>query len=300
MIELTLTDSNFGHQQGLDPFINSQEVVWRRDGIRRKVNVFTDNFIKQTHVDVPQDENFNVCILLEPYTNPPWTDIYDYIRTDFEKFDLIITHNKEKLSDLLELRPDKFHYSTQCITRTWLEQKHINLHPKSRNISMPVNFKNFSEGHRIRHVIYEKYKDSGIIDFFGEGIPDFKGDFRQCFIDYKYTIIAENCLQKGFHSEKLNDAILTGCIPIYWGTNIEDLNYDKSSILPFAPNKPKVDFEFDESLNNLEEVLKILTETNYPYDTLLSSIKKNYDYTLSNLIPEDNVLRILKNRNMLD
>lgn len=300
MIELTLTDSNFGHQECLDPFINSQQVVWKRDGVRRKVNVFTDNFIKQTHVDVPQDGNKNVCVLLEPFTNPAWTDIYDYIRTDFEKFDLIVTHNKEKLSDLLESRPDKFHYSTQCITRTWLEQKHIGLHSKSKNISMPVSSKNFSEGHRIRHVIYDKYKDSGLIDFYGDGIPNFTGDFRQCFIDYKYVIIAENCLQKGFHSEKLNDALLTGCIPIYWGPNVEDNHYDKSIILNFAPDKPKVDFEFDESLDNLQAVLDSLAANNYPYHEHMSAIRKNHEYTLSNLIPEDNLYRILKGKNFLD
>ena len=69
MIEITLTDSNFPHQEYLTPYMKSDKIIWKRDGIRRKINVYTDNLIKTTHVDVPQDGNFNVCVLLEPLTN---------------------------------------------------------------------------------------------------------------------------------------------------------------------------------------------------------------------------------------
>ena len=147
-----------------------------------------DNLIKKTHIDIPKDDNYNICVLLEPYTNPPWTDVYDYIRTDFEKFDLIITHNLQLLGDLIESRPDKFHYSTKCLTTSWLSEEHIGLHEKTKNISMAFSHKNFSEGHRIRHLIYEKYKNENIIDFYGSGVDNFSGEFRNAMIDYKYTI----------------------------------------------------------------------------------------------------------------
>ena len=83
MIEITLFDSNFPHQNFLTPYMDSTRIRWKRDGIRRKINVYTDNFIKSQVIDIPKDENKNICLLLEPYTNPPWTDIYDYIRTDY-------------------------------------------------------------------------------------------------------------------------------------------------------------------------------------------------------------------------
>jgi hypothetical protein len=298
MIEITLTDSNFPHQEYLTPYMKSDKIIWKRDGIRRKINVYTDNLIKTTHVDVPQDGNFNVCVLLEPLTNPPWTDIYDYIQTDFEKFDLIITHNLDKLGYLIESRPDKFHYSTKCITTSWLSKEMIGMKQKSKKISMPFSYKNFSEGHRIRHIIYEKYKDSGIIDFYGDGVPEFKGEFRDCFVDYKYVIVCENTLQQGFNSEKFNDAILNGCIPIYWGGKVEDENYEQNSIFYFSPNKKIVNFEFDESLENLDKVLNYIL-SNDPYDNLIESVQKNYEYALTKYQTENNIYEILLNKKMI-
>ena len=93
MIDITLTDNNFPHQEYLTPYIKSEKIRWVRDGKRRKVNVYTDNYIKRGVLEIPQDGNSNVLVMLEPLTNPQWTDMYEYIKTDFEKFDLIITHN---------------------------------------------------------------------------------------------------------------------------------------------------------------------------------------------------------------
>lgn len=299
-LEITLYDSNFPHQEYLTPFINSTKIVWVRDGVRRKFNVYTDNFIKSTSVrqdsiDVVQDGNVNICLLLEPYTNPPWTDIYHYIQTDFEKFDLVISHNLALLGDLMRNRPDKFKYSSKCITTTWLEPKHIGIHKKTKNISIPFSFKNFSEGHRLRHLIYEKYKDKGIIDFYGNGQEENNDDFRKGLVDYKYSICCENTLQNGFNSEKLNDCFLTGTIPIYWGNKNIQYPYKNDSIFFFSPDKEKVDFDFDESFKNLEIVLDYLIK-NDPYDKLLESIQHNFYYTLENLQSENNLYNILKER----
>lgn len=41
--------------------------------------------------------------------------------------------------------------------------------------------------------------------------------------NYKYTICIENCVRKNYFTEKFTDAILSGCIPIYFGCpNISD------------------------------------------------------------------------------
>jgi hypothetical protein len=299
MIEITLTDSNFGHQEYLTPHIKSEKIVWKRDGIRRKINVYTDNFIKSTHVDIPQDGNYNVCILLEPLTNPPWTDIYDYIQTDFEKFDLIITHNLGKLGHLIESRPDKFVYSTKCCTTSWLPKETFGIHNKTKKISMAFSSKNFAEGHRLRHEIYEKYKDTGLIDFYGSGVGEYQLDLRNCFTDYKYVIVCENTLQSTCQTEKLNDVLLNGGIPIYWGPKIIDENYDTKSIFRFSPDVEFVNFDFEESLQKLKNILDNIIQ-NDPYNELIQSIEHNYKYTLKTCQSEDNIYEILLQRNMIN
>jgi len=317
MIEVTLNDSNFSHQKCLSPFFNSSKSEWKRDGIRRKINVYTDNFIKSSIIEVPKDGNYNVCVLLEPLTNPRWTDIYDYIQTDFEKFDLIISHNKQKLQYLFDTRPDKFYYSTHCITQTWLYEHDHKLHTKSnpfkiwnhfkeiihhpKKISMPFSHKNRSEGHRFRHLFYEKHKNHEHIDFWGGGLPvdnNYHYWGPEIFMSYKYTIVIENCLEKGFISEKFNDALLTGCIPIYWGAEIEDTNYDMSSIFQVAPKKEIIDFNFEESFALLENMVEYIVK-NDPYDSLYESVIKNYNYALSHRQSEDNIYEVLKIRGMI-
>lgn len=299
MLEITLFDTNFGHQEYLTPYFKSNKIIWKRDGIRRRLNVYTDNLIKSSVITIPQDGNLNICVLLEPLTNPGWTDIYEYIRTDFEKFDLIITHNLDQLGDLIENRPDKFHYSTKCITTSWLSLDMIKINDKNKMVSMPFSYKNFSEGHRIRHVIYEKYAGTNKIDFFGDGVPNFQGEFRNCFKDYKYVIVCENTLQKGFNSEKFNDSLLTGCIPIYWGSKVQDMNYKSNSIFYFSPESNRVNFNFDESLQNLEKVLDFVYRED-PYNNLIESVKSNYEYSLTKKQTEDNIFEVLLSRGMVE
>ena len=299
MVEINLVDSNFGHQVSLNPHHSSDKIVWKRDGIRRKINVYTDNFIKSSVIDVPKDENYNVCILLEPLTNPSWTDIYDYIQTDFEKFDLIITHNLSKLGHLIDSRPDKFVYSSKCATTSWLPKEVYGLHNKTKKISMAFSDKNFSEGHRLRHLIYEKYKNTGIIDFYGSGVGKYLDDLRDCYKDYKYVIVCENTLQKGYNSEKINDVLLNGSIPIYWGSEILDNNYDLNSIFKFSPNLESINFEFEESLQNLEGILNNIN-INDPYNFLIEPITHNYHYSLKYCNSENNIYEILKQKNMIN
>jgi hypothetical protein len=164
---------------------------------------------------------------------------------------------------------------------------------------MPFTYKNFSEGHRIRHVIYEKYKNSDIIDFYGDGIPGFSGEFRECFFQYKYVIICENTLQKGFNSEKYNDALLTGCIPIYWGSRVLDTNYDQNSILYFAPNDiDVVNFDFEKSLNLLQDQLDFILK-NDPYNNYIDNINHNFNYAKLFMQSENNIYNILEEKNIL-
>jgi hypothetical protein len=77
-----------------------------------------------------------------------------------------------------------------------------------------------------------------------------------------------------------------------------DKNYDEKSVFYFSPNVNKVDFNFDESLSNLDNIIQsILLNDNY--DSLYESIKQNYEYTLSKLNSEDNLFDILKEKNFI-
>jgi len=60
----------------------------------------------------------------------------------------------------------------------------------------------------------------------------------------------------------------------------------------------KVDFDFEKSLSNLDNIIQsILNEDNY--EQLYNSIKNNYEYSLSKIISEDNLLDILKEKKFI-
>jgi hypothetical protein len=299
MLEITLHDSNFSHQEYVSPYLESNKVTWKRDNIRRKINVYTDNFIKKSIINIPNDGNKNICLLLEPLTNPPWTDVYDYIRTDFEKFDLIITHNLYSLKDLIDSQPYKFMYSSLCCSATWLRSEDINIPVKNKNISMLFSDKNFSEGHQIRHHIYNKYKDTKTIDFFGVGAGAPLINKIDAIKDYKYSISCENSLQEGYNSEKLNDLLLTGTIPIYWGAKTSNTEHDLDGIFYFSPQGiNSVNFDFAESLKKLDKIIENITEYD-PYYKLTDGINNNYIYANKIKQSENTLYSILESRNYI-
>lgn len=57
-------------------------------------------------------------------------------------------------------------------------------------------------------------------------------------VEYKYSFVAENSIQKNYFTEKLTDAYLSWCMPIYWGCpNIYDF-FPKESIHLIDISKP--------------------------------------------------------------
>lgn len=93
-----------------------------------------------------------------------------------------------------------------------------------------------SPGTRNRIDFMKRFTDEypGILDLHGRNtdefdlssIEDYKGplESKWAALDpHEYTFAFENTYEPNYMSEKFNDAILAGCIPIYWGmTNIGD------------------------------------------------------------------------------
>jgi len=76
----------------------------------------------------------------------------------------------------------------------------------------------------MRQRLIEELSKYGVVDVFGSvaGRPvKYKADVAH---DYKYMICLENDLFPGYVTEKLLDAYVSGCVPLYWG----DLGSDNS------------------------------------------------------------------------
>ena len=99
----------------------------------------------------------------------------------------------------------------------------INHFRKDKKISVISSAQTNTTGHRQRleFVKILKHHFGNQIDVFGRGIQEIK-DKWDALARYKYHVALENCSVEDYWSEKLADAYLAGCYPIYYGCpNIE-------------------------------------------------------------------------------
>ena len=102
---------------------------------------------------------------------------------------------------------------------------------KDKIISVITSAKTASPGHRQRlkfaHLLKKHFGDR--IDIFGRGIREIE-DKWDALARYRYHVALENSAVVDYWTEKLGDAYLAGCYPIYYGCpNIENY-FDASSL----------------------------------------------------------------------
>jgi hypothetical protein len=153
-----------------------------------------------------------------------------------------------------------------------MREEDMGIHEKSKSISTIFSWKTWNHGHRLRHSIYDMFKDSGKIDFYGSGCDkpiDFKVDGLK---DYRFSVVIENSIESDYFTEKLLDCFLTGTIPIYWGTkNIENY-FDTNGVI----------FINDE--NELSTIIDTLDVE--LYNSKINSIQSNFESAKKYIHPE--------------
>ena len=121
---------------------------------------------------------------------------------------------------------------------------------KTSKISLIASAKRQLEGHRLRHVVVQKFKTKYNIDVMGKGYRYFKRK-SDGLIPYRYSIIIENEKKPHLFTEKLTDCLMCGCVAIYWGApNIEEY-FDKGSIVSWT------------TMEELDDILQQCSEEDY-------------------------------------
>ncbi|MBA3684956.1 MAG: hypothetical protein H0W72_06915 [Planctomycetes bacterium] len=89
---------------------------------------------------------------------------------------------------------------------------------KTKAISLISSAKSFSRGHRRRLSLVRSLKEhfGDRLDVFGHGFQAIP-DKWEALHPYRCTLVIENCVQPHYWSEKLGDALLAECLPIYCG-----------------------------------------------------------------------------------
>ena len=107
---------------------------------------------------------------------------------------------------------------TMPVVESWVSPKcATEAHTKTKMCSLIASKKRDLVGHRLRHTIANWAKtNQPNIELLGRGYQPFK-DKEDGLLPYHYSIVIENCQEEDYYTEKLLDAMLCDCLPIYWG-----------------------------------------------------------------------------------
>jgi len=250
--------------------ISSQFVEWCQDS-ELPISIFTDICLDSNK----NKSKYNIAWIIESraiapylYSNPNIYNNYDYV----------LTHDKQ----LLDLN-EKFKFVPLC--GHWIYNEDCKIHDKNKMLSIIASSKNQSIGHKLRHDIIFNHKNQ-IDGLFGNGY-NFIFNKITGLKDYRFHIVIENVKYDYWFTEKLIDALITGCIPIYYGAPSIGNFFDKKGILTFdnidefnniLNNYVNKDF-YDDIKNqgiletNFQKAKEYLTPEDYMYNNLLKDLK---------------------------
>jgi hypothetical protein len=235
------------------------------------ITVFTDQCL-----DMPLSKSkYNIAWLIESVTISP--NLY-LNPLKYERFDYVLTHDKNLLSI-----SKKFVFVP--VGGHWIYEPDCKIHNKTKMLSIIASSKNQSVGHKLRHEVISKHKNK-IDGLFGNGYQFIQNKIEG-LKDYRFHIVIENIQNDYYFSEKLIDALITGCIPIYFGMDSIGNYFDKRGILSFKNM---------EGLNNILNTC--VNEDYYNMIKKIGIIETNFQKAKEYLTPEDymynNLLKDLK------
>lgn len=225
-------------------------------------------------------------------------EIYDCVLQNYEKFDVILTHDKDLLeklpntqfvpaadvimfnripnpSTMLPFKPDHFESFE-------MPDDVFQIYEKSKLVSTIASDKAFLPGHVRRLQMLNSVKNR--IDVYGtcqkplfgfETRDTSKGKFDS-LKDYAFSIAIENLsheVDDYYFSEKIVDCFITGTVPIYYGCPNIHKFFDQKGILVFTNEK-----ELNDILDSLSMDL---------YYSLMDSIKYNFEKSLKYNLTND-------------
>ncbi|WP_103763303.1 glycosyltransferase family 10 domain-containing protein [Roseovarius confluentis] len=138
------------------------------------------------------------------------------LRRQYARFHKVLTAN----ADLLAAIPNGVLFPQGI---TWVgDRTKLDL-TKTKACSLIASAKRSQEGHALRHTMVDYVRAEGLdVDVMGGGYQPFERK-ADGLAPYRFSLVIENVREVNYFTEKLIDAVLCKCVPIYWGCpNIAD------------------------------------------------------------------------------
>jgi hypothetical protein len=235
--------------------------------------VWIDNKIME-HKGLPDNNIGWFCESSEILPN-----LKDYLKTNNLKnnFKKIFTCDHE----IISWDPSFYIFNPPGSNSPWTEFKDFQIPEKSKICSMICSSKDMTTGHKLRLDVANSLRSK--IDLYGgshgsqrigNGIGP-RGDWwrskEEALSPYMFSIVFENAKYPKYYTEKITDCFALGVIPIYWGTDLIDEDFNPNGII-------KWDSSFDVSVLNAEL-----------YESKIEAIKENLDRVKKLSFADDNL-----------
>lgn len=257
MLRIKIFDTNFVNRSpSICPGIPPANFEWYSGPEQYPVCFFTDTQLAAA--DRIKCEK-KIAWLVEPPAIHP--KIY---KASFGAFDHVLTYDRTLIA-----RVGKALYYP--FGATWILEKNIGIHPKSKLISIVASEKHMTEGHRLRFEIIKEFGDK--IDVYGRHIKPMECK-SEALGDYMFSIAVQNCQVDDYFTDWIIDCFLQGTIPIYWGTRNISRYFNDKAIISFN------------TVDDLHEIIKTQVTQSY-YDEHKKYLKENLEAAQQYRVAED-------------
>ena len=268
MKHVTIKDNCFSHTYSCgngDLKILSNYIKWDRQNLHDTI-FYTDGYISSDFSYLHKNK-INVAWIIEPKEIS--RHLYSVNYTDWNKFDYVLSHNMDFVTELNN--SGKVQSLWYAFGGCWIYEEDRHIFKKSKNLSIISSGKKITHGHRLRHEIINMYREN-FTDILGGGYNPINYKLS-ALKDYRFSVIIENDNSNDFFSEKLIDCLVTGTIPVYYGTKNIGKYFDLDGFIVIN------------DVDDFNRILPLLNEDYY--NSKINAIKNNFDLSHQYVNMED-------------
>lgn len=240
---------------------------WVKGNANGDVHIFEDTFLPN-HVQHPG--KIKIAAIVEAPAiydfccgnNPSLFHPYQWIRDNHQHFTYVMSPQ----TWLKDLVGDRYLWMPAGGNRIKLEE--FGMYEKERLISIVASHKQWTEGHKLRHVIVNRYP--GKIETYGSGYNNIIDNYNGgrlgkilAVAPYYYSFAIMNSKSDDYFTEILTDVLAAGTIPLWWGTDNIGKYFNPDGIIAF---------------NTIEELDALLpTLTPDLYQSKIAAVQENVE-----------------------
>lgn len=246
----------------------AQEVWdWVKNTPNGDVHIFEDTFLpSHTQYDgkikiaaiVEAPAIYNFC----KGNNPGMFHPYEWIKNNHQHF----TYVMSPFTFLKDLVGDRYIWMPAGGNRIQLNE--FGMYEKERLISIVASHKQWTDGHKLRHVVVNRYP--GKIETYGSGYNNIIDNYNGgrlgkilAVAPYYFSFAIMNSKADDYFTEILTDVLAAGTIPLWWGTDNLGKYFNPDGIISF---------------NTIEELDALLpTLTPELYQSKIAAVQENVE-----------------------